>query len=206
MAVQGSTALRSRLDLPRAPEMLGRRGATLGRVITITSGKGGVGKTTTTANLGAALALLGCRVVCLDIDIGLRNLDIIMGFESQVVFNLLDILERDIAVEDALIQSAKLPNLFLIPAAQYGDKTTLGAMQLVFLCVKLRDMFDYVLIDSPAGIEEGFKSATAPADQIFLVTTPDVAAVRDADRVVGLLGSVTAPSPQLLINRYRPEL
>ena len=154
-------------------------------VITITSGKGGVGKTTTTANLGVALALAGKRVVTIDADIGLRNLDVVMGLENRIVYDLVDVVEERCRLRQAMIRDKRLSGLYLIPAAQTRDKTAISPEDMVRVCDQLRPDFDYVLVDSPAGIERGFQNAVAPADEITIVPTPEVAAVRDADRIIG---------------------
>lgn len=172
-----------------------------GRIITITSGKGGVGKTTVTGNLGVALAKLGKRVVCLDLDIGLRNLDLILGLESQVVYDIMDVIEGRVRWQQALVKTARAEGLALLPASQWREKSDLSATQVRQLCEDLGQSFDLVMIDCPAGIEEGFKNAVAPADEIIIVTTPDVPAVRGADRVVGILESIRKPPPKLILNR-----
>lgn len=177
-----------------------------GRVLTITSGKGGVGKTTTTANLGVALARRGKRVICLDADIGLRNLDVVMGLENRIVYDLVDVVEGHARLRQALIKDKRLPELQLLPAAQTRDKSAVKESQMVRLCDELRREFDFVLIDSPAGIEQGFKNALAPADQVLIVTTPEVSAVRDADRIIGLTEAHEKPTPKLIINRFRPSM
>jgi septum site-determining protein MinD len=158
-----------------------------GVVITITSGKGGVGKTTTTANLGVGLATLGQRVVVIDADIGLRNLDMLMGLENRIVYDLVDVVEGRCRLRQALIRDKRLSELHLMPAAQTRDKSAVSPEQMVDVCNQLRPAVDFVLIDSPAGIEQGFRNAVAPADRIIIVTTPEVSAVRDADRIVGLI-------------------
>jgi septum site-determining protein MinD len=158
-------------------------------VITITSGKGGVGKTTTTANLGIALAMLGQRVVTIDADIGLRNLDVVMGLENRIVYDLVDAVEGHCRLRQALIRDKRLSELYLLPAAQTRDKTAVRPAQMVELCNQLRPQFDYVLIDSPAGIEQGYRNAVSPADQVLIVTTPEVSAVRDADRIGQMLST-----------------
>ncbi len=178
--------------------------AKLGRAIVLTSGKGGVGKTTTTANLGTALAARGARVVLIDADVGLRNLDIVLGLESRVKHHLLDVLEDRVEAEDALVADKHSGSLFLLAAAQSREKDDVVTAKMQALVLKLRERFDYVLIDSPAGIELGFRNAVAGADEAIVICTPEVAAVRDVDRVVGLLGN--AFRPQLIINRLRPQL
>jgi septum site-determining protein MinD len=176
-----------------------------GRAIVITSGKGGVGKTTTTANLGAALALKGKRVLVIDGDIGLRNLDVIMGLENRIVFNLVDIVKGACRAQQALIKSKKSNNLFLLPASQTDDKDIVGPSEMAGLVKQMKAEFHFILIDSPAGIEQGFRNACAGADDAILVTTPEVAAIRDADRVVGLLAA-QGIEPQLIINRVDRDM
>ena len=177
---------------------------TLGRAIVITSGKGGVGKTTTTANLGSALAQRGVRVALVDADVGLRNLDIVLGLESRVKHHILDVLEEKVSLEDALVPDKHTGNLVLLAAAQSREKDEVDTAKMRDLIARLRERFDYVLIDCPAGIETGFKNAVAGAQEAIVVCTPEVSAVRDVDRVVGLLGN--AFKPQLIINRLRPQL
>jgi septum site-determining protein MinD len=176
-----------------------------GQVITITSGKGGVGKTTVTANIGVALAMLGKRVVCLDADIGLRNLDVVMGLENRIVYDVVDVVEGRCKLRQALIKDKRLPELHLLPAAQTRDKSAVKPDDLIRVCDLLRLDHDFVLIDSAAGIEEGFRTAMAPADQVLIVTNPEVSAVRDADRVIGLLEAAEKPSPRLIVNRLKPD-
>jgi septum site-determining protein MinD len=177
-----------------------------GRVFTITSGKGGVGKTTATANLGVALARRGQRVACLDADIGLRNLDVVMGLENRIVYDLVDVVEGRARLRQALIKDKRLPELQLLPAAQTRLKTAINEEQMKTLCEELKKEFDFVLIDCPAGIETGFKNAIAPSDQVIVVVTPEVSSVRDADRVIGLVEAAEKPMPQLIINRLRPDM
>lgn len=177
-----------------------------GQVITITSGKGGVGKTTTTANLGVALARRGKRVVCVDADIGLRNLDVVLGLENRIVYDIVDVVEGRARLRQALIKDKRLPSLQMIPAAQTRDKTAVNQQQMIKLADDLRSEFDFVLIDSPAGIEHGFRNALAPADRVLIVTTPEVSAVRDADRIIGLVEAAEKPKPQLILNRLRPGM
>jgi len=176
----------------------------LGRAIVVTSGKGGVGKTTTTANLGTALARRGARVALVDADIGLRNLDILLGLENRVTHHLLDVLEESATLDDALIPDKHSENLYLLAAAQSREKEDVDTEKMCALVASLRERFDYVLIDSPAGIERGFRNAVAGAQEAIVVCTPEVSAVRDVDRVVGLLGNRFRP--QLIINRLRPQL
>ncbi len=177
-----------------------------GEVITITSGKGGVGKTTATANLGIALAQLGKKVVVVDVDIGLRNLDVILGLENRVVYDLVDVVEGACSLRQALIRDKRADGLYLLPAAQTRDKTAVNPAQMNALCKQLKEEFELVLIDSPAGIEQGFRNAVVPADRVIVVTTPEVAAVRDADRVIGLLEAENKRDIYLLINRVNPDM
>jgi septum site-determining protein MinD len=177
-----------------------------GTVITITSGKGGVGKTTATANLGVGLAMLGRRVVAIDADIGLRNLDVVMGLENRIVYDLVDAVEGNCRLRQALIRDKRLSELFMMPAAQTRDKTAVSPEQMVDLCDQLRPEFDFILIDSPAGIEHGYRNAVAPADHVIIVTTPEVSAVRDADRIVGLVEADEKGPPLLVINRINADM
>jgi septum site-determining protein MinD len=176
------------------------------KIITITSGKGGVGKTTATANLGAALAELGNRVVCLDADIGLRNLDVVMGLENRIVYDFVDVVEGRCKLRQALIRDKRLETLFLIPAAQTRDKTAVSPQDMIRLTDELRKDFDWILIDSPAGIERGFRNAIAPADIVAIVTNPEVSAVRDADRIIGLIEAEEKGPGKLILNRVKPEM
>lgn len=179
----------------------------MGQVIVITSGKGGVGKTTTTANMGTGLALYKKRkVVMVDADLGLRNLDVVMGLENRIVYDLVDVTHGHCKLKHALIKDKRFENLCLLPAAQTRDKTAVSPAQMKKLCDDLRKDFDYVLIDCPAGIEQGFKNAVAGADKAVIVTTPEVSAVRDADRIVGLLEASGFEPPKLIINRIRPDM
>jgi septum site-determining protein MinD len=176
------------------------------QVITVSSGKGGVGKTTTVANIAVALAMGGSRVVCLDGDIGLRNLDVVMGLENRIVYDIVDVIEGRCRLRQAMIRDKHLPELYLIPAAQTRDKNAVSPSDMVRLCNDLRPDVDYVLIDSPAGIERGFRNAIAPADRVLVVTNPEVSAVRDADRVVGILEAEEKRDPALILNRLNPQL
>lgn len=179
----------------------------MARVITITSGKGGVGKTTTTANLGTALAMQGSRVAVLDADIGLRNLDVVMGLENRIVYDLVDVVEGRARLRQALIKDKRLPELCLLPAAQTRDKTAVSPQDMVALTNQLRADYDYILIDSPAGIEWGFRNALAPADEVVVVTNPEVSAVRDADRIIGLIEADQRHLPtSLILNRIKPDM
>ncbi len=175
-------------------------------VITITSGKGGVGKTTVTANLATALAMRGRKVVAIDSDIGLRNLDVVMGLENRIVYDLVDVIEGRCRLNQAMIKDKRLPDLSLIPAAQTRDKMAVSPSDMVLVCDQLREMVDYVLIDSPAGIERGFRNAVAPADQVIILTNPEVSAVRDADRIIGMLEAEEKGPARLLVNRLKPEM
>ncbi len=177
-----------------------------GRVYVITSGKGGVGKTTTTANLGAALSLRGNRVVIIDGDIGLRNLDVVTGLENRVVYDLVQAIEGVCEVHQAMIRDKLTKSLYLIPAAQTRDKNAISGEQLKALCDQLRPDFDYILLDSPAGIEQGFRNTVIAADKALVVTTPEVSAIRDADRVIALIEASKLPTPELIINRVRVDM
>ena len=177
-----------------------------GRTIVITSGKGGVGKTTATANIGTGLAMRGHRVVVVDTDIGLRNLDVIMGLENRIVYDLVNVVEGVCKLNQAMIRDKNPYELYLIPAAQTRDKSSVEPEQLREICEELEKEFAYVIIDCPAGIEQGFKNATAAATEAIIVTTPEVSAIRDADRVIGLLESSGLHAPKLIINRIAPEM
>lgn len=178
----------------------------MGEVIVITSGKGGVGKTTTTANIGTGLALSGKKVVLIDTDIGLRNLDVVMGLENRIVYDLVDVVEGVCRVKQALIKDKRYEGLYLLPAAQTRDKSAVSPEQMINLTNELKSEFDYIIIDCPAGIEQGFKNAIAGANRAIVVTTPEVSAVRDADRIVGLLEANELRNPKLLINRVRIDM
>ncbi len=175
-------------------------------VYVITSGKGGVGKTTATSNIGTALALRGKKVLLLDADIGLRNLDVIMGLENRIVYDLVQAIEGVCKPRQAMIKDKTTPELYLIPAAQTRDKNAINGEQMKALCDSLRPEFDYILIDCPAGIEQGFRNALAPANKAIVITTPEVSAVRDADRVIGLIESAGLPAPRLVLNRVRLKM
>lgn len=178
----------------------------MGEAIVITSGKGGVGKTTTSANIGTALALLGKKVCMVDTDIGLRNLDVVMGLENRIVYDLVDVAEGRCQLTQALIKDKRFDELYLLAAAQTKDKHAVDPEQVRNIVQTLKKDFDYVIIDCPAGIEQGFRNAIAGADQAIVVTTPENAAVRDADRIIGLLEGSGLKSPKLVINRIRPNM
>lgn len=176
------------------------------KVVTVTSGKGGVGKTTLTANIASALARMGKKVVAIDADIGLRNLDVVMGLENRIVYDLVDIVEGRCRLKQAMIRDKRQPNLHLIPAAQTRDKMAVSPSDMILVCDQLREEMDYIIIDSPAGIERGFRNAIAPADQILVVTNPEISAIRDADRIIGLIEAEEKGPGRLIINRIKPEM
>ena len=178
----------------------------MSEVIVITSGKGGVGKTTTSANIGTGLAILGKRTVLIDTDIGLRNLDVVMGLENRIVYNLVDVVEGNCRMKQALIRDKRYPNQYLLPSAQTRDKTAVSPEQMKKLVDDLRDEFDYILLDCPAGIERGFQNAIAGADRALVVTTPEVSAIRDADRIIGLLEAADMGMIDLIVNRIRMDM
>ncbi len=179
----------------------------MGKVIVITSGKGGVGKTTATANIGTGLAMEGKKVILVDADIGLRNLDLVMGLENRIVFDVVDVVEKECrSYRQALIKDKRFKSLFLLPAAQSRDKTAVSPEQMKELCDTLKESFDFVIIDCPAGIEHGFRTSIAGADEGIIVTNPEVSAVRDADRIIGLIEAEGMPEPKLMINRMRDNL
>ena len=178
----------------------------MGEVIVITSGKGGVGKTTTTANLGSALAMRGKKVVLLDTDIGLRNLDVVMGLENRIVYDIVDVIEVKCKLRQALIKDKRFTDLFLLPAAQTRDKDAINEDEMIRLTQRLKEEFDYIIVDCPAGIEQGFKNAIAGADRAIVVTNAEISSIRDADRIIGLLESSNIRNPELIINRIRPEM
>lgn len=177
----------------------------MARVIVITSGKGGVGKTTLTANIGTALAMMGKKVLTIDVDIGLRNLDMVLGLENRIVYDVVDVVEGRVSPEKAFVKDKRGLSLYLLPAAQTKDKDAVKPHQLVQVVEAIEDKFDYVLLDSPAGIEGGFKTACAPAKEALIVVNPDVSSVRDADRIIGLLESMEKNDLKLIINRIRPH-
>jgi septum site-determining protein MinD len=175
-------------------------------VITITSGKGGVGKTTAAANIGVALASIGHTSVCIDADIGLRNLDVIMGLENRIVYDLVDVVEGRCKLRQAMIKDKRVQDLYLIPAAQARDKTSVSPQDMIRICDELRTQCEWIIVDSPAGIERGFRNAIAPADLVLIITNPEVSAVRDADRIIGLIEAEGKGPGKLIINRLKPEM
>ena len=178
----------------------------MGEVIVVTSGKGGVGKTTTTANIGAGLSRLDKKVVIIDTDLGLRNLDVVMGLENLIVYNLVDVIEGKCRMKQALIRDRRYENLYLLPSAQTKDKSAVSPGQIRKLTDELKEEFDYILVDCPAGIEQGFQNAIAGAERAFIVTTPEVSAIRDADRIIGLLEKNGIRKNELIINRIRIDM
>ena len=178
----------------------------MSEVIVITSGKGGVGKTTTVANIGTGLAMLGKKVVVVDTDIGLRNLDVVLGLENRIVYNLVDVINGSCRLRQALIKDKRHPELCLLPSAQTKDKSAVSPEQMIKLTDDLREQFDYIILDCPAGIEQGFQNAIAGADRALVVTTPEVSAIRDADRIIGLLEANGFKQMDLIINRLRMDM
>ncbi len=178
----------------------------MSEVIVVTSGKGGVGKTTTSANVGTGLAKLNKKVVLIDTDIGLRNLDVVMGLENRIVYNLVDVIEGNCRIKQALIKDKRYPNLYLLPSAQTKDKNAVSPEQMKKLTEELKEEFDYIILDCPAGIEQGFKNAIAGADRALVVTTPEVSAIRDADRIIGLLEANEIGRTDLIVNRIRMDM
>src|SRR3990172_2452047 len=176
------------------------------KVVTVTSGKGGVGKTTATANLASALAAENLKVVCIDADIGFRNLDVVLGLENRIVYDLVDVVEGRCRLRQAMIRDKRLPELYLIPAAQTRDKSSVSPSDMLRLCDEIRPDYDWILIDSPAGIERGFRNAIAPADIVLVVTNPEISAVRDADRIIGLIEADEKGPARLVINRVKPAM
>jgi septum site-determining protein MinD len=178
----------------------------MGEAIVITSGKGGVGKTTTSANIGTALALSGKKVCLVDTDIGLRNLDVLMGLENRIIYDLVDVAEERCKLNQALIKDKRFECLYLLPAAQTKDKSSIQPEQVKKIVQELKQDYDYVIIDCPAGIEQGFKNAVAGADKSIVVTNPEISSVRDADRIIGLLEQEEVEAPKLIVNRLRNHL
>ena len=178
----------------------------MGEVIVITSGKGGVGKTTTTANIGIGLSRLEKKVIVIDTDLGLRNLDVVMGLENRIVYNLVDVIEGNCRLKQALIKDKRFPELYLLPSAQTRDKTSVSPEQMKKLVDDLKEEFDFILLDCPAGIEQGFQNAIAVADRSIVVTTPEVSAIRDAARIIGLREAHGLRKNELIINRLRVDM
>ncbi len=178
----------------------------MSEVIVVTSGKGGVGKTTSTANIGAGLARMNKKVVLIDTDIGLRNLDVVMGLENRIIYNLVDVVEGSCRVKQALIRDKHYPGLYLLPSAQTRDKSAVSPEQMIKLVDSLTQIFDYVILDCPAGIEQGFRNATAAAQRAVVVTTPEVSSIRDADRIIGLLQAGGLKKIDLVVNRIRTDM
>lgn len=178
----------------------------MSEIIVVTSGKGGVGKTTSTANIGAGLARMNKKVVLVDTDIGLRNLDVVMGLENRIIYNLVDVVEGNCRIKQALIKDKHYPNLYLLPSAQTRDKSAVTPEQMIKLADGLKDIFDYVILDCPAGIEQGFRNAIAAAGRAIVITTPEVSSIRDADRIIGLLEGAGIKKTDLIINRIRMDM
>ena len=178
----------------------------MSEVIVVTSGKGGVGKTTTTANLGTGLAAMGKKVVLIDTDIGLRNLDVIMGLENRIVYNLVDVVEGKCRIKQALIRDKRYPGLYLMPSAQTRDKSAVTPPQMIKMVGTLREQFDYIILDCPAGIEQGFQNAIAGADRALVITTPEVSSIRDADRIIGLLSANEIERADLVVNKLKIDM
>ncbi|MFA6851045.1 MAG: septum site-determining protein MinD [Selenomonadaceae bacterium] len=178
----------------------------MSEIIVVTSGKGGVGKTTTTANIGVGLAAKNKKVVLIDTDTGLRNLDLLLGLENRIMYDLIDVTEGRVSYKKALVRHKKYSTLYLLPTSQVKDKTSVNPAQIVSLCEELRKEFDYIIIDCPAGIEQGFKTAIAAADCAIVVTMPEISAVRDADKIIGELGRAEKENIKLVVNRIRPQM
>ena len=179
----------------------------MAKTIVITSGKGGVGKTTSTANIGTALALQGKKVCLIDMDIGLRNLDVVLGLENRIIYDIVDVVEGRAKIHQALIKDKRFDDLlFLLPASQHADKYSVQPEQVVEIIDKLDEFYDYIIIDSPAGIEQGFENSIVAADEAIIITTPEISAIRDADRIVGILEQRDIEPPKLIINRIRKEM
>lgn len=179
----------------------------MAKTIVITSGKGGVGKTTSTANIGTALALQGKKVCLIDMDIGLRNLDVVLGLENRIIYDVIDVIEGRAKVHQAIIKDKRFDDLlFLLPAAQHADKNSVSPEDMQMIIEELDEFYDYILVDSPAGIERGFENSIAAADAAIIITTPEISAIRDADRIVGILEQRDIEEPKLVINRIRREM
>ncbi len=177
-----------------------------GQVIVITSGKGGVGKTTTAANVSTSLASMGYKVAVLDLDIGLKKLDLILGLENRVIYDIVQVIEGECTLKQALVKDKRFPHLYMLPAAQTRNKDEINPEQVINLCNQLKEEFDFIFIDSPAGIEQGFKNAIAAAERALVITNPEISAVRDADRIIGMLESANFSNIQLVVNRIRPDM
>lgn len=178
----------------------------MGRVIVVTSGKGGVGKTTACANIGCALAKMGREVLLIDTDLGLRNLDTVLGLENRIVFDLVDVIENRCRIRQAIIRDKRTEHLSFMAASQTRDKNAVNEEEMRWLLAEVKNQYDFVLIDCPAGIEQGFKNAIAGAEEALVVCTPEVSSVRDADRVIGLMAAAEIGHVSLVVNRIRPEL
>ena len=178
----------------------------MGRIIVVTSGKGGVGKTSACANIGCALAKLGKEVLLIDTDLGLRNLDTVLGLENRVVFDIVDVIENKCRIKQAIIRDKRNEHLSLMPASQTRDKSAITENQMIDLLSELKEQYDYIFIDCPAGIEQGFRNAIAGADEAMVICTPEVSSVRDADRVIGIMASREIGRVSLVVNRIKPEL
>ncbi|QGU00218.1 Septum site-determining protein MinD [Candidatus Syntrophocurvum alkaliphilum] len=176
------------------------------QVIVVTSGKGGVGKTTTVANISTGLARLDFKVVVLDLDIGLKKLDLILGLENRVIYDIVQVIEGECSLRQALVKDKRFPSLYMLPAAQSRNKNDITSEQVINICDQLREDFDYIIIDCPAGIEQGFNNSIAAADRALLITNPEVSAVRDADRIIGILESSGFTDIKLIVNRIEPEM
>lgn len=178
----------------------------MSQIIVITSGKGGVGKTTTTANIGVGLAMRGNKVALIDTDTGLRNLDLLLGLENRILYDLVDVTSGRVQYKKALVRHKKYENLYLLPTSQVKDKSAVNPDQLVKLCDEMKKEFDFIVIDCPAGIEQGFKTAIAAANIAIVVTMPEISAVRDADKIIGELGRADKNNIKLIVNRIRPQM
>lgn len=178
----------------------------MSKILVITSGKGGVGKTTTTANIGVGLAMRGSKVALIDTDTGLRNLDLLLGLENRILYDLVDVTSGRVAYKKALVRHKKFENLYLLPTSQIKDKSAVNPEQLVTLCEEMKKEFDFIIIDCPAGIEQGFKTAIAAADTAIVVTMPEISAVRDADKIIGELGRADKQNVKLIVNRIRQQM
>ena len=178
----------------------------MARIIVITSGKGGVGKTTTTSNIGMALARLNKKTLLIDADVGLRNLDLLLGLENRIIYTGLDILSGTCRLEQALIQDKRQPNLNFLPLSSNLAKLSVTKEQVKKLMHLLENKYDFILIDSPAGIDEGFQTAIEPAHEAVIVVTPEITSIRDADKVIGILEAREIEKIRLLVNRIKPKM